>query len=55
MRVAILSVTSAWGGAENHAIQLARALDARGHEVLLGPTVGDEIFQQKNLDAARTD
>jgi glycosyltransferase involved in cell wall biosynthesis len=48
MRVAILSATSAWGGAENHAIQLANALDARGHEVVL-VELGHEIFQQKNL------
>ena len=48
MRVAILSATSAWGGAENHAIQLARALNGRGHEVLL-VELGHEIFQQKNL------
>lgn len=48
MRVAILSATSAWGGAENHAIQLAGALNARGHEVLL-VELGHQIFQQKNL------
>src|ERR1043166_10334754 len=48
MRVTILSSTSAWGGAENHSIQLAGGLDARGHEVLL-VQLGHEVLQRKNL------
>ena len=33
MRVSILTATSAWGGAENHAVSLAKVLKRRGHEV----------------------
>ncbi len=33
MKVAVLVITSEWGGAENHTIQLARTLGGRGHKV----------------------
>src|ERR1700720_2403808 len=42
MHVSILTATSAWGGAEFHAITLAETLQHRGHEVAiveLGHTV----------------
>src|SRR5215813_9319236 len=45
MRVSILTATSAWGGAENHAVNLARVLKQRGHEVAiveLGHAVYDD-------------
>jgi len=48
MRVSILTATSARGGAENHALQLAKALDSRGHEVLI-VELGHQIFEELNI------
>jgi len=48
MRVSILTATSAWGGAENHAVNLARVMKKRGHEariVELGHTVYDRYIE----------
>jgi glycosyltransferase involved in cell wall biosynthesis len=48
MRIAIVTATSAWGGAEAHAVQLARGLDDRRHEVVL-VELGHSIFTQAKV------
>jgi glycosyltransferase involved in cell wall biosynthesis len=47
MRVSILTATSSWGGAENHALQLAGALDRHGHDVVL-VELGHQVFTNLN-------
>jgi glycosyltransferase involved in cell wall biosynthesis len=48
MDISILTATSAWGGAENHAVQLAKALDSRGHRVVI-VELGHRVFTELNI------
>ena len=53
MRVAIFTATSAWGGAEIHAVQLAGALARLGHEVSI-VELGHQVFTEAKLPVPKS-
>jgi glycosyltransferase involved in cell wall biosynthesis len=49
LKISILTSSSAWGGMEVHTAELARALEAKGHEISI-IEVGSNVYEQGKFD-----